>query len=84
MDRTPEGSRGHWTIIKAGAGTTNTGSTNFSGLTNANFASGSFSKTADSQGNVILHFTPVPEPSSIAIGAGLAGLPAFRRRRGDR
>ncbi|HVJ46383.1 MAG TPA: autotransporter-associated beta strand repeat-containing protein, partial [Luteolibacter sp.] len=71
-----------WTIIKAGASTTNTGSTNFNSLTNANFTSGSFSTTADALGNVILNFTPVPEPSSAAIAFGLAGLLGFRRRRG--
>lgn len=69
-----------WTIVKGGASTTNTGSTNFAQITNGTYASGSFTTTSDALGNVILNFTPIPEPSTTLIAA-LGGLAILRRRR---
>lgn len=71
-----------WTIVDADATTTNTGSTNFSEITNGSYAAGTFSTAADSLGNVILTFTPVPEPSALLMIVGSGGLLMVRRRNG--
>ena len=69
-----------WTIID-GNGATNTGSTNFSQITNATYADGFFTTSSDSAGNTVLNFQAVPEPGSASLlVVGALGLLARRRR----
>ncbi len=49
-------------------------------VTNGNFATGTFSTFIDTNGDLNLQFTPVPEPSTYAL-LGLGGLLLFRPRR---
>ncbi|MEP6671923.1 MAG: PEP-CTERM sorting domain-containing protein [Chthoniobacter sp.] len=70
-----------WTIIDNGGTATNTGSTNFSQITDPAFADGSFTTSSDANGNTVLSFHATPEPgsASLLILGGL-GLIARRRR----
>lgn len=63
-----------WTIIDVDGGT-NTGATNFGGVANASdFASaGTFALSSGPGGDVVLTFTPVPEPAAV-VGLAAAGL----------
>lgn len=71
-----------WTIVLGGAGVTNTGTTNFSSITDATFTSGTFSTAADANGKVTLTYLAVPEPATCAtLAGGLALLLLPRRRR---
>jgi autotransporter-associated beta strand protein len=68
-----------WRIVDLLSGTL-TG--NFSGIANANFSTGSFFLSGGSGADIFLNFSPVPEPSSIAlVGGSLVGLLIWCRRR---
>jgi len=69
-----------WKIVNNTGTGTNTGSTNFSQITNATYASGSFTTIADASGNVFLNFTPIPEPGTATLLVAALGLSARRRR----
>lgn len=75
-----------WTIATSSFGITGFAANKFV-VTTANFTNslggGSFS-VSQSGNNLLLNFTPVPEPSTYALllsGLGLAGLRAWRKRR---
>jgi hypothetical protein len=57
--------------------------TSLSNFTTIGFSASSISVTGDAGGAVYLTFTPVPEPVSLTIvaGLGLAGFGAWRRKR---
>ena len=67
-----------WTVASSATGTTG----NFASLVNSVFATGSFSTSLDGD-NVVLSFSAVPEPSSVAMLAGLISMLAvgFRQRK---
>ena len=68
-----------WTLVN-GSSATNTGSTNFAALTNASFADGTFTSSADNLGNVTLQYQAVPEPQTLAMLVGGIGTLGFWRR----
>jgi autotransporter-associated beta strand protein len=70
-----------WTIIAGTNSNTNTGSTQFSGVTNAAWTHGNFTTLADASGNDLLTYTAVPEPATWALLAfSLTTVVALRRR----
>ena len=69
-----------WTIIAAD-GVSNIGSTDFATINNATYADGTFSTTADSNGNIAVHYAAVPEPSTGLLVAGPLLLMAARQMR---
>jgi hypothetical protein len=70
-----------WKIVNSTGTGTNIGATNFSEITNGTYLAGSFSTVADASGNVVLNFTPIPEPGTASLLAAAVGL-SLRRRRG--
>jgi hypothetical protein len=67
-----------WTIITA-TGATNPGSTNFAAITNGTYPDGTFTTITDPNGDTILHFAAVPEPSTIALLIAPFGFLLHRR-----
>lgn len=73
-----------WTVI-SGTSTTNTGSTNFSQITDPAFTDGTFSTSTDASGDAVLNFTTaVPEPGSAGLALGGLGVCAGMVRRRSR
>jgi fibronectin-binding autotransporter adhesin len=74
-----------WKVIDVTGSGTNTGNTNVASLVNGTYTSGFFSTsvgTGGDAGDIFLHFTVVPEPTSMALLlVGLIGLNRFRCRR---
>ncbi|WAC19477.1 autotransporter-associated beta strand repeat-containing protein [Luteolibacter sp. SL250] len=69
-----------WKIVNSTGTGTNSGATNFSQITNADYTTGSFTTLADASGNVFLNFTPIPEPGTATLLAAALGLSLRRRR----
>ncbi|HEY3788731.1 MAG TPA: PEP-CTERM sorting domain-containing protein, partial [Urbifossiella sp.] len=70
-----------WTIID-GSGASNTGDTNFFEIADPSFADGSFMTSTDANGNAVLTYQVVPEPTSLtAVLASLGLLGLVRRRK---
>jgi hypothetical protein len=69
-----------WTII-AGSGATNLGTTDFSEITDATYEDGTFTTSTDENGNVVLSYEAVPEPSALWLVTAPMALFLFSRIR---
>jgi hypothetical protein len=72
-----------WRILDVTAGGTNAGNTTFSQITNPTFAAGTFTllDPATQGGDIVLQFTPVPEPATVGtMAVGLLAARLTRRR----
>lgn len=70
-----------WTIVE---GTSNMGGESFAEIVGGTFAAGVFSTSlgsGDAAGDVLLLYSPIPKPSTLALMVGLAMVGFVRRRR---